>query len=106
MLGIRPDDLLFLVMLTVGVAGLGWFVRLNWVANRRARWIAWLTYGLTVGAVFAAGFVGLLLGWTPGKEWLGLTVAGGGFGFFTGLWGGRFVWRYYQKELFGDEDAR
>jgi hypothetical protein len=103
MLGIRPDDLLFLVMLTVGVAGLGWFIRMNHSDTRRGWWISRLTHGLTVGAVFAAGFVGLLLGWTPGKEWLGMTVAGGGFGFFTGLWGGRFVWKHYRKEIEGED---
>jgi hypothetical protein len=61
--------------------------------------MSWLTAVLCVGGVFSAGFVALLLGWSPGKEWLGMTVAGGGFGFCCGLCGGRFVWRYYRKEI-------
>jgi hypothetical protein len=47
MLGICPDDMLFLAMFTVGVSGMGWFIRWNFVGTRRARFISWLTYGLT-----------------------------------------------------------
>ncbi|MCU0705168.1 MAG: hypothetical protein MUF18_14440, partial [Fimbriiglobus sp.] len=58
----------------------------------------------TVAAVFAAGFVRLLLGLPRGKECFGLTVAGGGFGFCCGLWGGRFVWKHYEKEVEGEAE--
>ncbi len=93
------DDLLILAMFTVGVAGLGWFIRMHHSDTRRGWWIGRLTHGLTVMAVFSAGFMGLLLGLPRGKEWLGMTVAGGGFGFCCGLWGGRFVWKHYRKEI-------
>lgn len=99
----RWDHLSILVALTVGVAGMGLFIRSIHRNTWRERFVSWLTYGLTVGAVFAAGFVGLLLGWPPGKEWLGMTVAGGGFGFLCGLWGGRFVWTHYRKEVEGED---
>jgi hypothetical protein len=101
MLGIRPDYLIAHAVMTIGVAGLGLFVRLTHSTTPRSRFVGWVTYTLSVAAFASAGFVALLLGWPAGKEWLGMTFAGGGFGFVCGMTGGRFVWKYYRKEIEG-----
>ena len=105
MLGIRPDHLLTHAILMIGVAGLGLFVRLNFDGTRRLRWISWLTYGLCLGGFLSAGLVMLMLGWPPAKEYLAVATAGGGFGFCCGLWGGRFVWKHYRKEIESESEG-
>lgn len=102
----RLDTLLSHTIFTVGIAGLGLFVRSIHRTNRRERWISWLTYGLCIGGLASSGLLMALFDWPPAKEYLAVTVAGGGFGLLCGLAVGRFVWRYYQHEIEGDEDTR
>lgn len=99
----RFDTLLAHAVMTVGIAGLGLFLRSIHDTTRRERWISWLTWGLCVGAFAAGGLVMSLLGFPPAKEYLAVAFGGGGFGFLCGLWGGRFVWKHYRKEIEGDE---
>ena len=102
----RLDTLLVHGIFTVGIAGLGLFTRAIHQNNRRERWISWLAYGQCVGGFATAGVVLTLFDWPPAKEYLAVSVAGGGFGLLCGLAVGRFVWRYYSKEIEGDEDTR
>lgn len=105
LLGVRPDTLIAHVILTIGIGGLGLFARSIHRNSLRERWISWLAYGLCVGAFAAGGFVMALFDWPPAKEYLAVAFAGGGFGLLCGLWGGRFVWKHYRKEIEGDQDA-
>jgi hypothetical protein len=100
---VRLDTLAVHGIFTVGVAGMGLVIRLIHQNTRRERWISWLTWGLTVGAFASAGLLMALFDWPPAKEYLGVAFGGGGFGFFCGLWGGRFVWKHYRKEIEGED---
>jgi hypothetical protein len=61
---------------------------------------------LCVGGFASAGLVMAVFDWPPAKEYLAVSVAGGGFGLLCGLAVGRFVWRYYRNEIVGDEDSQ
>jgi hypothetical protein len=96
---VRSDTLLVHCVLTLAVAGLGLFARSIHNSTGRERWISWLTWVLCVGAFAAGGLVMALFCWPPAKEYLAVAFAGGGFGFCCGLWGRRFVWKHYRKEM-------
>ena len=100
------DTLLVHGILAVGIAGMGLFIRSIHRNTMRERWISWLTYTLCVGGFASGGLVMALFDWPPAKEYLAVAVAGGGFGLLCGLALGRFVWRYYEREIEGDEDTR
>ena len=104
MFGIPLDYLLVQAILTTGVTGLGLFIGPVHTSTPRGRFIGWLTLSMCVGGVTAAGLLMFGFGWPPGKEWLGASFAGGGFGFLCGVSVGRFVWKYYRKEIEGEAD--
>jgi hypothetical protein len=99
------DTLLAHGIFTVGIAGMGLFIRSIHRTSFRERFISWLTWGLTVGAFASAGLLMAMFDWPPAKEYLGVAFGGGIFGFLCGLWGGRFVWKHYRKEVEGDVDG-
>ncbi len=101
----RADHLFIHGAFTLAVAIIGWFIRHLHNRTRRGNFISWLTAVLCVSGFASAGFVMLMLGWPPSKEYLGVACAGGGFGFLCGLAVGRFVWRYYSREIVGDEET-
>ncbi len=101
----RLDTLLVHAIMTTGIAGMGLFIRSIHRNTRRERWISWLTWALCVGGFASAGFVMALFDWPPAKEYVACSVAGGGLGLVCGLAVGRFVWRYYRKEVEGEPDA-
>lgn len=96
--------------LAVGVAvliacGLLWFAVRKYSFQFRLR--AGLILALTVVGCFAAGLIGWLVNPTTSHEAL-LTNQFHGmvFGFVSGLLISWFLWKYYQREIEGDEDAR
>ncbi len=73
--------------------------------TRRNTFIGWLTYATTVGGFFAGGFQVWHFAPPTSKEYIACAFGGGGFGFLFGLAFGRFLWRYYRKEIEAEGDG-
>jgi hypothetical protein len=94
------------LFLTFGVAVFGLLVRYDHAKrSTKHRFLGWVIYPLAVGGFFAAGVGELCL--TSGTSYSGgLAFVGMLAGILAGYLIGRFIWRYYRKEIEGDEDTR
>lgn len=92
-----------IVGITAIVAGIAYAVRRANARKSTKDWfVGWVVFGLSVSGFFAAGIADLLL-FTANRYWIGMAM----FGFSVGLASGhliaRFLWRYYRKEIEGEE---
>jgi Na+/glutamate symporter len=97
------------LLLTTGLAGVTWLIRLGHAKkSAQDRFVGWVVFTLSVGAFLTAGLVTLLLEEGSRTYYAGFSNASCGwlFGLIFGLILGNWLWRYYRKEIEGDEDTR
>ena len=94
------------LFLTCGVVVFGLLVRYDNAKKSTKHWfVGWVVFALCVGGFFVAGVCELLT--TPCLPyWGGMAMGGLLMGIVSGNVIGRFVWRYYSKEIVSDEDTR
>lgn len=100
--GIRLDVLLLHVAVSLGLIVAVLSIQLAITKKPREQFVGWVAFPVGAGGFAVAGSVVVLLG-LPWQGWLLLASTGGTFGLLSGLAVGRFVWRYYRKEIEGEE---
>ena len=99
-----PEQLLNTAILAC-FGGIAWFLSL--LGSRRRMFGSAVTVPIVVLSYFAAGFVTLLVYPTAGGIVIFLnSVVGAWAGVPTGLLISGFSWKYYRREIAGEEDAQ
>lgn len=91
---------------TLVVASISFAIRaVNARRSAQDRFVGWVVFVLSVGGYFTAGFTHWML-FPSSRAFMGLFTSasmGWVFGLVAGLSLGMFIWRYYRKEIEGEE---